>query len=341
VINVYCLPLPDSSIPWHNHWRQNGEDFMLRSIVFRAACISFLLAALTSAQQASPAQAPAPGSPADLVQQGEKLSREGKLDDAMVLYRQALDKSPDLYEGHLATGMALDLKGDYTEAHEHFAKAIALAPADSKAQALRAIAVSYAFEGNTFKAAEFELQVLNARRAKNDSIGAAEICNELARIYLEAGDPDNAYKWYKQGYDTATHKHDLSDADKNLWLFRWENAQARIAVRRGDADAAKRHVAAAKVALDQAKNPEQMKFYPYLTGYVAFYAEDYHTAIEELQKADQHDPMVLALLGEAYEKFGDPARAKACYRGVLELNNHNPANAFARPLARKKLSGGA
>jgi tetratricopeptide (TPR) repeat protein len=310
---------------------------MLRSIVARLACIPFLFAALGFAQQPAPAPAPAPGSPADLVLQGQKLSRDGKLDDALALYRQALDKSPDLYEGHLASGIALDLKGDYTEAHEHFTKAIEVAPADSKPQAQRAMAVSYVFEGNTFKAAELELQVFNARLAKNDSVGAAEICNELGRIYLDAGDPDHAYKWYKMGYNTMARKPDLSSADKNLWLFRWESAQARVAARRGNADDAKQHVAAAKVALDEAKNPDQMKFYPYLTGYVAFYTADPKIAIKELLNADQHDPMVLALLGEAYEKYGDAAQAKVSYQKVLESTAHNPANAYARPLAKKKL----
>jgi predicted negative regulator of RcsB-dependent stress response len=57
-----------------------------------------------------------------------------------------------------------------------------------------------------------------------------------------------------------------------------------------------------------------------------------------LQKADQHDPLILALLGEAYEKLGHAAEAKIHYQKVLESNAHNPANAFARPLANKKLS---
>jgi tetratricopeptide (TPR) repeat protein len=314
---------------------------MLRNTLLLSVCVSFSFGALSSAQQAPAAQTAAPGSPADLVQQGQKLSRDGKLDDALALYRQALDKSPDLYEAHLAEGMALDLKGDYTEAREHFNKAIEVAPADSKAQAQRAMAVSYAFEGNAFKAAEFELQVFNARMAKSDWVGAAEICNELARIYLESGDPDHAYKWYKMGYNTVAHKTDMSDADKNLWLFRWENAQARVAARQGNADEAKKHVTAAKSALDKANNPEQAKFYPYLTGYVAFYTGDSKTAIAELQKADQQDPLILALLGEAYEKSGDAAQAKAYYGKVLEANGHNPANAFARPLAKKNLAGGA
>src|SRR5581483_10619627 len=231
--------------------------------------------------------APPPGSAADLAQRGEKLSREGKQDEALALFRQALDKDSNSYQAHLGMGVALDLQGNYPEAREHFSKAIETAPADSKQQALRAMAVSYAFEGKANQAADSEMQVFNARMTKGDSVGAGEICNELGRIYLESGDPDHAYKWYKMGYDTASRKPDLSEADKNLWLFRWESAQARIAARRGNAELAKQHVSAARPALDKANNPDQERFYPYLTGYVAFYTGDYKNAISELQKADQ------------------------------------------------------
>jgi tetratricopeptide (TPR) repeat protein len=309
--------------------------------MFRTICTAFLLAAFSLAQQPAPSKPAVPGSAADLVQQGEKLSRDGKQDEALALFSKALDKSPGLYEAHLGAGMALDLKGDYAAAREHLTRAIELAPDDSKAQALRSMAVSYAFEGNVYKAAEPEMQVFNSRLAKGDSVGAAETCNELARIYLESGDADHAYKWYKMGYQTMANKADLPEDDKNLWQFRWESAQARVAARNGKAEEAKQHLAAAKAVLDKGKIPAQVHFYPYITGYVAFYTGDYKTAIADLQKADQHDPLNLALLGEAYEKSGDAAQAKIYYGKVLELNVHNPTNAFARPLAKKKLEGGA
>ena len=306
--------------------------------MIRTVCTLILLSTFSLAQQPAPAQAPTPGSPEDLVQQGQKLSREGKQDEALALYSRALDRSPELFEAHLAAGMALDLKGEYAEAREHFTKAIEAALADSKQQAQRALAISYVFEGDAYKASEPELEVFNARSAKNDLVGAAETCNELARIYLELGDPDHAYKWYKTGYETASRKPDLSEADKNLWLFRWESAQARVAARRGQAGEAQQHVAAAKAALNNAKNPDQERFVPYLMGYVAFYNGDYKTAIAELLKADQHDPLNLVLLAQAYEKSGDVATAKDFYRKVLESNGHSPTNAFARPLAKKKLA---
>jgi tetratricopeptide (TPR) repeat protein len=296
-----------------------------------------VLSATAWAQQAIPERAPVPGSAEDLVQQAQKLSRAGKQDEALALYRQAIEKSPNLYLAHLGAGIALDLEGKYSEAQEHLNKALETAPADTRPQVLRALAISYAFEGKPGKSADYESQVFSGRVNQNDWIGAAEICNELARIYLEAGDADGAEKWYRMGNETAAHKTDLTEADKNLWLFRWESAQARIAARRGQTAEAQAHLAAAKAALDKANNPEQMRFYPYLTGYVAFYSGDYKTAIAELQKADQQDPLNLALLGEAYEKSGDAARARDYYRKVLEINSHNPTNAFARPLAKRKL----
>src|ERR1700722_12092151 len=317
---------------------------MLRNM-FRAAGAIFLISSFSSvqaavAQQPAAPQAAVPGSAADLVQQGQKLSHEGRQDDAITLYERALAKTPDFYEAHLSEGVAFDLKGDYAHAQEHFTKAIEVAPADSKQQALRAMAVSYDFAGDMFKAAQSELQVFNARLAKSDLVGAAEICNELARMYLESGDADHAYKWYGMGYQTISHKEDLTDADKNLWLFRWESAQARVAARRSQADKARQHVMAARAALDKAKNPDQQRFFPYLTGYVAFYTGDNKTAIADLLKADQHDPLILALLGEAYEKTGDAATAKTYYHKVLDVNSHNAMNGIARPLAQKKLNVG-
>jgi len=315
---------------------------MIRFGKIPSACALLMLAAIHTASAQQPSEpTPVPGSPAALVQQGQKLSRDGKQDEALALYNQALGKSPDLYEAHLAAGMALDLKGDYAAAREHLNRAIELAPEASKPQALRTLAISYVFEGDAFKASEPEVQVFNARLAKKDSSGAAETCNELARIYLELGDPDHAYKWYRMGYETVSRKPDLTEADKNLWLFRWESAQARVAARRGQATEAQQHVAAAKTALDKANNPDQARFYPYLTGYVAFYGGDYKTAIAELQKADQHDPFILVLLAQAYEKSGDAAQAKSYYAKVLEANGHSPTVAFSRPLATKKLAGGA
>jgi tetratricopeptide (TPR) repeat protein len=304
-----------------------------------AIFLAGLVLGLTCIGQAARAQAAPPSDdPQALVKQGQKLNGEGKQDEALKLYQQALEKAPNLYEAHLESGVALDLKGDYAAARGHLKKAIELAPADQKNRALRVMAFSYAFESNAAEAEKYEKQAFDALMAKSDFEGAAGVANELARIKLESGDIDGAANWYKTGYDTAMRKTDMKEADKNLWAFRWAHSQARIAARRGEREEAQKQVAAAKAALDKANHPDQAQFFPYLTGYVAFYGGDYKTAITELEKANQQDPFILMLIAQSWEKAGDAARAKEYYSKVMANNGHGPTNAFARPVARKKLA---
>jgi Flp pilus assembly protein TadD len=76
-----------------------------------------------------------------LVKQGRKLNSEGKQDEALALYQQVLAQSPNSYEAHLESGIALDLKGDYASARQHNQKAIEVAPADQKNRAMRTMAI--------------------------------------------------------------------------------------------------------------------------------------------------------------------------------------------------------
>ena len=113
------------------------------------------------------------------MKQGQKLNSEGRQDDALKLYQQALEKSPELYEAHLESGIALDLKGDYAAAREHLQKAIELASPDQKNRALRVMAVSYAFESNSAEAEKYEKPVFDALLAKPEApaaIASATAC---------------------------------------------------------------------------------------------------------------------------------------------------------------------
>jgi tetratricopeptide (TPR) repeat protein len=291
------------------------------------------------AGQASNQAPPSSEGPAQLVAEGQKLSTAGDQTAALSLYRRALQADPNFVDAHVATAVALDLAGQYDEARSHLAKAISGSQADSiKTRALRTMAVSYAFTRDGADAAKAEQQVIDAALAKQDFVGAADVDNELARIYLESGDVDNAFKVYQTGHQTVLRKSNLTQPERDLWDFRWEHAQARIAARRGQRDDAAKHVAAAKAILDRGTNPDQARFFPYLTGYVALYTGDFATAIADLQHADQHDPFILSLMAQAYEKSGDKAHAMGTYRQVLTINTHNPPNAFARPLAKQKVA---
>lgn len=307
--------------------------------------ICLLAATLVAAQPPAGSSTPAPASQdpaADLLKQGQQRLREGKHEEALGIFRDAIGKAPAgsavSATANVQAGVALDLIGRYEEARTYFSKAIdtATKPED-KARARRSMAMSYAFERNCDGAEKYEAPLYESYVAGKDFFMAGEIANELARVCLESGNYDKAAAWYKRGYEAGLKEPGITPARRDLWEFRWEHAQARIAARRGQAAEAQKHVAAAKAAHDKGTNPEQAQFVPYLVGYVALYTGDHKTALAELQKGNQNDPFILSLIAQAHEKLGDKASATEYYRKVLASNAHNPTNAFARPLAKEKL----
>ena len=240
----------------------------------------------------------------------------------------------------------LDLEGKGPEAREIFQKAIdSAATPSAKANAERAMAMSWAFEGNCAKTGESEQKVIDywttqeTENPGNAFYQEGETADEAARVCIDAGDLDSAARWYKKGHDFGLKEPNISADRKALWEYRYEHALARIAARRGNKAEAEKHVAAAKAELAKMTDlrPQQESFLPYLTGYVAFYLGDYKTALADLEKANQNDAFIQCLIGQSYEKLGDKDRAMEFYRKASAVRGHNPPAAYAKPFARKKL----
>jgi len=294
---------------------------------------------------AAPAQPPQfGGNQPDFVRQGQRLMREGKPEEALSLYQTVLKANPDSVPAHNAAGILLDLMGKGEDAREHFQKAIDLAPgAAAKANAQRAMAMSWGFSGNCKETVKYEQMVLQYYAETKDFYQQGEMADEAARVCIDNDDFDTAYQWYRTGHDLGLKQPDIPADRKSLWEFRWEHAQARVAARKGNQTEADKHVQAAKAILD--KDPQmagqQAIFFPYLMGYVALYRGDYQTALEQLQKANQNDPFIQCLMGDAYEKLGQKDKALECYKKAAATTAHNPPAAFAVPYAKKKLAAPA
>jgi tetratricopeptide (TPR) repeat protein len=248
-------------------------------------------------------------------------------------------QGPGSQDPLLRQGQQKDLAGQYVDARKDFATALETASTPrAKGAAIRSMAMSYAFEANCKEATKYESQLYEMYLADQDFFNAGEIADELARVCIDAGDLDAASAWYRMGHDAGLREPNITPARTDLWNFRWEHAQARIAARRGDKAGAQAHVAAAQAILDKETNPDQAQFFPYLTGYVALYSGNYAEALADLQKANQNDPFIQCLIAQTYEHLGDQAKANEFYRKALTASNaHNPPNAYARPLAKRKL----
>lgn len=327
---------------------------MMRSVTVCLVLFSLIACAQTQLAQA-PQQQPAagqpgappppdPNSPAGMAQQARRLMGQGKFDEALEQANKAMQADPKSADAHQAAGIVLDMQGKYAEARKHLQAALDNATDDrQKAGVRRSLAVSYFFERNAKGSEDAERPLIEDYLSKKDYANAADVSNELARLLLESEDYKGATKYYQMGYDAST-KAEMKPEDHALWEWRWHNAEARVAARQGKKAEAQKHVEAAKAALDKtgADNQKaQAQYWPYLTGYVAFYTGDYSKAIADLQsaseKANQRDPFILALMAQAYEKTGKAADAMDLYRKILTINIHNPTGAYARPIALKKV----
>jgi tetratricopeptide (TPR) repeat protein len=320
------------------HWGKSPFLSTLETMLVSAA----LLAAQPGGGQPLP----------EAARPAQALIREGKLDQALAIYEKALEGAADSLPLNNALGVLLDLMGEGAEARKYFARSIDLTPTpQAKSVQQRAMAMSYAFQSDCQNTVKYEKMVIAYWQTQetNDPANAfyqeGELADEAARVCIDSGDLDTAAKWYKTGRDYGLQQPEASATRKNLWQFRWEHAQARIAARRGNNAEAQRHVAAAKAILDKddrlahgtGTGENQAPFLPYLTGYVALYTGDYKTAVEDLQKANQNDSFYLCLLGQAYEKLGEKEKAMECYRQAATTTSHNPPAAYSRQFTRKKL----
>lgn len=222
---------------------------------------------------------------------------------------------------------------------------------EARAQAQRAMAISYAFDGDCANTVKYEEMVIaywqtrEQAEPQNAFYQEGEMANEGARVCIDSGDLNTAERMYVRGSELGLKEPEPKTHPKSLWDYRLAHALGRLAARRGDKAEAQRQIAAARKILDgdSAMAAQQERFFPYLVGYVALYGNDLPTAEAELTRAvslrgNERDPFMQCLLAMTYEKMGREADAKAAYQKAYDLATaHNPPAAFVRPFARKKL----
>ncbi len=199
------------------------------------------------------------------------------------------------------------------------------------------MAVAWGFAGDCRSAQKYETDAYELYLNASDFYNAGEVADEMGRLCLDRGDLDRAFDWYEKGHSTGLRQPDIPQSRTDLWDFRWANARARIAVRRGKTGDARKLLAEAKTILGKRRIPDQDEYLPYLAGYVDFYAGDYTAVPADLKQGGGDDPFIRCLLAQTYEKLGNRDRALEYYRMAAGATAHSVPASYARPFAQMKL----
>ncbi len=317
----------------------------MRRFVYHSAPLLVALIAVSVSLQAQGGR----GGPASEHMRAASLAlREGRTADALASVRREAAANPV----STAAANMLDVLGATADAKAIFQRQIDAAtdPA-AKAAAQRAMAMSYAFDGDCANTVKYEELVIaywvtrEQAEPQNAFYQQGEMANEAARVCVDQEQFDVAEALYRRGAALGLKEPAPKTHPKSLWDYRLAHALGRLAARRGNAAEAQRQISDARRLLDSDPTmaEAQERFFPYLVGFVALYTNDLRTADTALSKAiatpgNTGDPYMHTLLGLTYERLGMADKAKELFTKAYGLATaHNPPAAFTRPFTRKRL----
>ncbi|HKP83431.1 MAG TPA: tetratricopeptide repeat protein [Pyrinomonadaceae bacterium] len=269
----------------------------------------------------------------------ELLLKMGRFDEAITQYNKALAIEPNFLNSHFGIAAALAYQGKASEAQAELQKMTQKARTDGERRTALFGQMIVALDSGKFDQALAEVDKQYAVGEKSNDVAAMTGDLQLkGNILLETGKLDDARKAYEQALKMTTDSS-LSQAIKdNAALFNHYNL-ARVAVGKKDLATAKTETETFRKGAEAAKNANQLKLVHELAGRIALEEKNYDAAISELAQANQQNPDVLYLLGQAYQGKGDAAKAKDSFTKAAKFNSLPNLNyALVRTKAEKALA---
>lgn len=269
----------------------------------------------------------------------ELLLKMGRFDEAITQYNKALAIDPNFVNSYFGIAAALTYKGRASDAQAELQKITQKARSDGERRtALFGQMVVAADSGKLDQAlAEVEKQYALGEKS-NDVPAMAGDLQLKGNILLEMGRHDDAKQAYDQALKITTDSNLSNEVKDNAARVHHYNL-ARVAVAKKDLATAKTETEAFRKGAEAAKNANQLKQAHELAGRIALEEKNYDTAITELAQANQQNPDVLYLLGQAHQGKGDAAKAKENFTKAAKFNSLPQLNyAFVRSKAEKALA---
>jgi tetratricopeptide (TPR) repeat protein len=269
----------------------------------------------------------------------ELLLKMGRFDEAITQYNKALSMDPNFINSHFGIAAALTYKGKPSDAQAELQKMSQKARTDGERRTALFGQMVVDVDSGKFDQAlgDVDKQYAVAQKT-NDAAAMSGDLGLKGNILLEMGKYDEAKQAYDQALKTTTDSNLSQEIKDNAARFNHYNL-ARVAIAKKDLPTAKTEMDSFRQGAETAKNTNQLKQAHELAGRIAVEQKNYDAAITELGQANQQNPEVLYLLGEAYKGKGDAANAKKSFTKAAKFNSLPQLNyAFVRTKAEKALA---
>ncbi|NHZ85870.1 MAG: tetratricopeptide repeat protein [Planctomycetia bacterium] len=269
----------------------------------------------------------------------ELLLKMGKFETSINYYRKALEIKPNYTASIIGISSNLTLLGRHEEACKELERieTVSNNPGELKRMHF-AKAVTNIDIGNFERAIKELKENISISDSINDNLALGQDLINLGNIYLMYKKPNDALKYYEKSMEYF-EKSNISQ-DLKYYIRRQLFVSAgRVAFYKKDINTLKKYTVKYKSSAQKTMNPSEARNAHELSGYINLLEENYPLAIKEFEQANQQNPIILYLVGTAYEELGDIDKAQQIYKSVAHFNSINDMNfAFIRRTALAKLN---
>ena len=269
----------------------------------------------------------------------ELLLKKGEFEESIKYYRRALEIQPKYIASIIGISTNLTLLEKHEEACSELERIESLSndPGDLKRMHFAKAVVNVDI-GN-FERAIMEINNnISISKSIDDDLAIGGDLRNLGVLYFMSGDYEDALKYSEKTIEYF-EKADISQDLKYYMRRQLFVIAGWVAYFEKDIDALKKYKDKYQSSAQKTMNPNEIRNVHELAGHINLLEENYADAIFEYKQADQHNPIILYLIGTAYEELGDADKAREIYESVAHFNSLNDiAYAYIRKIALAKLN---
>jgi Tfp pilus assembly protein PilF len=268
---------------------------------------------------------------------GELLLKMGKIDEAIVQYKKAIELNPGFVGSIMGLGNCYVFKSDFETARKYYQEAYTKALyIYGKFQALYWIAVSYIYEGNTDKALKTYDDYRALAEKENMIHNIIDSYSKQSWIKTEIGQTEDGFDICKKAI-ALTKDSRLTPEQKEGYMFNCILWRLSYDISKNDFEKAKSKLDSCKQKLAINKDPGMEFWMNGLMGNWEFRLGNNDKALEWFFKSDMENPENWFQIANTYMKKGDKDNARKYYEKITSSTTNRIELAFVLKKASDEL----